>query len=84
MTQNNIIKIKTYKRKILLQYFVNACKYGWTGKVDNIVDFEWHRDNKKIKNIKTNKLYRIFTKILLFINLGLLVYLIYLITYTYL
>ncbi len=82
MPQN--IKDKSYKKKFAFQRIVKAFKYGWTGKTDNIINFEWYRDKKKFQKFGNTKFSKIFIKITSFINLILLIYVIYLIICNYL
>ncbi len=84
MPQKNIINIKSYKRKSALLYLVNTCKYGWTGKLDNIIDYEWHRNKKNFQKLENTKFCKIFIKIMTFVNLILCIYLVYLLICNYL
>ena len=53
-----------------LKQFIKYFKYGYTGKIDNIIDFTWHKQNKTIENICNNQ----FICAVTFVTMAVLIY----------
>lgn len=78
MPLKNIINLKSYKRKSSLKTFVNAFKYGYSGKLGNLISLKNYKQEHSIQKIKNTTFAKHITKILYISNLILFAYMAYL------